>query len=63
MVQKHQVPTEGFSKEVLLVNTGKATKNQSFKDYWSAVFICQMEKNGRVYLSRRLDMAFETYKQ
>ena len=42
---------------------GKATKNQSFKDYCSAVFICQMEKNGRVYLSRRSDMAFETYKQ
>lgn len=46
-----------------LINMGKATKNQSFKDYCSAVFICQMEKNGRVYLSRRSDMAFETYKQ
>ena len=46
----------------VLVNMGKPSKNQTFKDYTSEVFRSQVKKHVQDYSAERIDVVFDTYK-
>ena len=47
----------------VLVNLVKPKKNQSFKDYSSEVFYPQIRKHQDLYVTDKVDVVFDTYKE